>query len=68
MGCLEMSAEIKNVLQYYIRYEDYSRFLSSSLSSVIGDHLPNSALNKLNVIKDTLGKKQKKAILEKVKS
>lgn len=68
MGCLGMSAEIKNVLQYYIHYEDYSRFLSSSLSSVDGDHLPKSALNKLNVIKDTLDKKQKKAILEKVKS
>ncbi len=68
MGCLGMSADIKDVLQYYIRYEDYSRFLSSSLSSVDGDHLPKSALNKLNVIKDTLDKKQKKAILEKVKS
>jgi len=63
-----MSAELKNVLQYFIRYEDYSRFLNSSLSSVDGDHLPESSFNNLNVVKDTLDKKHKSAILQKLES
>ncbi|THF72802.1 AAA domain-containing protein [Cohnella fermenti] len=63
-----MSTELKNVLQYFIRYEDYSRFLNSSLPSIDGDHLPESAFNNLNVMTDTLAHKQKSAILQKLLS
>lgn len=63
-----MSTELKDILKYYIRYEDYSRFLTSSLSSVDGEHLPESAFNDVNVINESLDKKQKRAIIQKLKS
>ncbi|WP_270168404.1 AAA domain-containing protein [Paenibacillus sp. SYP-B4298] len=63
-----MSAELKSVLQYYIRYEDYSRFLNASLGSVDGDHLPESALGNLKAITNMLNKKQKRALVQKLES
>jgi superfamily I DNA and/or RNA helicase len=63
-----MSTELKDVLQYFIRYEDYSRFMNSSLHSVDGDHLPEEALASLRDIQETLDKKQKDAILRKLES
>lgn len=59
-----MSAELKNVLHYFNRYEDYSRLINASLNSVYGDHLPESAFKNLNVMIGTLDKKQRSAILE----
>ncbi|GBF78493.1 hypothetical protein PA598K_07144 [Paenibacillus sp. 598K] len=63
-----MSAEMKSVLQYFIRYEDYSRFLDASLSSVDGDHLPESALGNLKAIANMLNQKQKRALVQKLES
>ncbi|OMF24595.1 hypothetical protein BK132_23320 [Paenibacillus sp. FSL H8-0259] len=59
-----MSTELKNVLQYFIRCEDYYRLINASLNSVYGDHLPESAFKNLNVMIGMLDKKQRSAILE----
>ncbi|OAB38901.1 hypothetical protein [Paenibacillus glacialis] len=61
---LAKSAELKNVLQYFNRYEDYSRSINASLNSVYGDHLPESAFKILNVMRGRLDKKQRSAIVE----
>jgi molybdopterin-guanine dinucleotide biosynthesis protein len=61
-----MSTDLRDVLQYFIRYEDYSRFMNSSLSSTDGDHLPEETLTSLQGIQETLDKKQKNAILRKL--
>lgn len=54
-----MSTELKDILQYFIRYEDYSKFMNSSLSSIDGDHLPEESLTNLQDIQETLERKQK---------
>ncbi|WP_127587741.1 AAA domain-containing protein [Paenibacillus koleovorans] len=61
-----MYAELKDVLQYFIRYEDYSRFMNSSLNSLDGDHLPEESLASLFGIQETLNRKQRDAILRKL--
>ncbi|NGP61390.1 hypothetical protein FLT15_24475 [Paenibacillus thiaminolyticus] len=63
-----MSTELKDILQYFIRYEDYSRFMNSSLSSIDGDHLPEESLTNLQDIQETLERKQKDAVLRKLES
>ncbi|MFF2089848.1 AAA domain-containing protein [Paenibacillus sp. NPDC058174] len=63
-----MSTGLREVLQYFIRYEDYSRFMNTSLSAIDGEHLSEETLIKLQEIQDMLDRKQKDAILRKLES
>lgn len=63
-----MSTELKDILKYFMRYEDYSRFMNSSLSSIDGDHLSEKSLTTFQDIQETLERKQKDAVLRKLES
>jgi len=63
-----MNSDVKDILQYFIKYENYSKFMNSSLSSIDGDHLPEQSLTSLEGMKETLDHKRKNAILRKLDS
>ncbi|NQX69859.1 hypothetical protein HQN90_27370 [Paenibacillus alba] len=63
-----MSSGLREALQYYIRYEDYSRFMNSSLNSEEGEQLHENVLEHSSLLKETIEKKEIDAIQSKLES